>query len=106
MKSTEQYLAEILKHISKLRNGDEIPMDTMTFDAHLTEMFNSIDAAMFEMKESCSTTPSYFECECDENYIHLADTTCPKCGKEQSDCADARIRDVVDNFLSDDYLTK
>ncbi len=46
------------------------------------------------------TTPLYWDCECEKNYIHRKDSRpqeqqfCERCGMSASDCPDSRVTEV------------
>lgn len=47
------------------------------------------------------TTPLYWDCECEENYIHpKTETSCPICRTVASDQPDSLVDEVVD-YLQD-----
>lgn len=51
----------------------------------------------------CATTPDYWDCNCDENYIHKKTHTlfCDKCGAKEEDQPDSRINEVRKTILSE-----
>lgn len=45
--------------------------------------------------ENPETTPEYWDCECEEEYIHLAgQPCCTKCGAVREDCPDSRLAEI------------
>lgn len=41
------------------------------------------------------TTPDYWDCECETNYIHSkSETVCDKCGATREESPDARVEEV------------
>ena len=42
------------------------------------------------------TTPLFWDCECEENYIHsCTEETCPACGTTREEAPDARVNEVI-----------
>jgi hypothetical protein len=51
------------------------------------------------------TTPLYWDCECDDNYIHARDVShCTVCGSNSQEQPDSRINEVLaagfDSFIN------
>lgn len=45
--------------------------------------------------ENPETTPEYWDCECEEEYIHPAgQSCCTKCGAVREDCPDSRLAEI------------
>ena len=45
--------------------------------------------------ENPETTPEYWDCECEEEYIHPAgQPCCTKCGAVREDCPDSRLAEI------------
>ena len=65
------------------------------------------DEMLDNMNESCETTFEFWECECDDKFIHKHDEIeCLHCNSIKDESPDARLYDVVQNLLSDSYLSK
>ena len=42
------------------------------------------------------TTSLFWDCECEENYIHsFTEETCPACGATREEAPDARVNEVI-----------
>ena len=94
MKTSEQYLAQILKALHGVANTSFKSIEEQ--DAALTELFSMREDILAEMDNTCATTPNYWECECEDNYLNSTQTGhCLKCGGDSDNCSDARISDVV-----------
>jgi hypothetical protein len=47
------------------------------------------------------TTPLFWDCECEENYIHaLTEENCPACGATREDAPDTRVNEVFNHSIS------
>ncbi len=45
------------------------------------------------------TTEQYWDCECDEDYIHHAgQVECPKCGAVSFESPDAHVNEVIEQL--------
>jgi len=65
------------------------------------------DEMLDNMKESCETTFEFWECNCEDKYLHHHyETECPICKSIKDESPDARLYDVIENLLSDSYLKK
>jgi len=48
-----------------------------------------------EDNQGCMTTPAFWDCACQENYIHPRNESwCSRCGAKQEDRPDARLNEV------------
>jgi hypothetical protein len=48
------------------------------------------------LDQTLLTTPDYWDCECDENYIHFHQAErCPRCGAERDSQPDARVFELL-----------
>ena len=46
------------------------------------------------------TTPLFWDCECEENYIHaLIEENCPACGAAREEAPDARVHEVFSHSI-------
>jgi len=53
------------------------------------------------------TTPDYWDCECDDNYIHpKSEEKCEKCGKKPDEQPDSRVNEVEDMLAQKKILGK
>jgi hypothetical protein len=47
-------------------------------------------------RTSATTTPFFWDCECEDNYIHpKTETTCSICGVRHDEQPDARLQEVL-----------
>ena len=105
MKNAEQYLAHLM---AEMKNFQERTFNSIeeqdTALSHLLEVPAKI---LEEMHLNCTTTPNYWECDCDDKYIHDKDTAlmCFKCNSNEEDYADARLHDVLVNMRDGEYLS-
>jgi hypothetical protein len=103
MKTTEEYLAQIFKAMSEFQSRQFDNIESQ--DAALTELLGLPGKILSEMDEKCDTTPNYWECDCKDKYIHTQGSRyCHDCCSRESDSADARISDVVRNFMNNGNL--
>lgn len=66
-----------------------------------------VDEMLDNMNESCETTFEFWECECEDMFLHTHDEAeCPHCRSVKDESPDARLYDVIQNLLSDAYLSK
>lgn len=48
-----------------------------------------------DVTDDCMTTPAFWDCECEENYIHPRNISrCGRCGAKRDDQPDARLDEV------------
>ena len=46
------------------------------------------------------TTSLFWDCECEENYIHsFTEETCPACGATREEAPDARVNEVFNHSI-------
>ena len=105
MKNAEQYLASLMKAMQEFEHREFT--DAQSQDAALTELLKLPHAMLEEMHQNCITTPNYWECECEDKYIHDKDdaTMCFKCNSNEDDSPDARLHDVLVNMRDGEYLS-
>lgn len=105
MKNAEQYLA----HLMKAMAGFQARTFTSTEDqdAALTELLGVPVKMLEEMHGNCVTTPNYWECDCEDKYIHDKDASlmCFQCNSNEEDYPDARLHDVLVNIMNGEYLS-
>lgn len=84
MKTTEQYLAQLMKAMDVFEHTDFTSIESQ--DVALTELLKLPSQMRAEMRKDCVTTPRYWDCECEKNYIHsikdtdmISEMTCNKC---------------------------
>ena len=55
---------------------------------------------MIEVMTDMSLTDQYWDCLCDENYIHSAksDSECPSCGAHWDTSPNSRVEEVLNNI--------
>lgn len=105
MKNAEQYLAKLMKAMQDFQARQFT--NTEDRNAALTELLNLPAKIMEETHQNGVTTPNYWECECDDKYIHSKegnDLMCFKCNSNEEDQADARLHDVLHNMINGEYL--
>ncbi len=75
--------------------GDQIT-ESIRDRISLGEYMISGNSVTFELKKEIITDPRYWDCECENYYIHAkADRlTCPECAACESDSPDARLDEV------------
>lgn len=105
MKNAEQYLAELMKAMQDFEHREFT--DAQSQDAALTELLKRPYTMLEEMHQENVTTPNYWECECDDKYIHDKDvaTMCFQCNSNEEDYPDARLHDVIVNMRDGEYLS-
>lgn len=48
-----------------------------------------------DVTDDCMTTPAFWDCECEENYIHPRNESwCSRCGAKRDDQPDARLNEA------------
>lgn len=107
MKNAEQYLASLMKAMQNFKETQFTSAENQ--DAALTELLELPDQMLAGMHQNCVTTPTYWECDCDDKYIHEKKGTdeehCDICGSYEEDHADARLHDVLVNLRDGEYLS-
>jgi len=57
---------------------------------------HSLSLRVAGLTESILTTPDYWDCECDERYIHFHQAeSCPRCGAHRDSQPDSRVLEVL-----------
>lgn len=104
MKNAEQYLAELMKAMQDFEHREFT--DAQSQDAALTELLKRPHTMLEEMHQENVTTPNYWECDCEDKYLHAKDENemCFKCNSNEEDQADARLHDVLHNMINGEYL--
>lgn len=104
MKNAEQYLAKLMKAMQDFQARQFT--STEDRNAALTELLNLPAKIMEETHQNCVTTPNYWECDCEDKYLHDKDENemCFKCNSNEEDQADARLHDVLHNMINGEYL--
>lgn len=74
-------------------------------DEHFIRELKGWEAVVYAIKqevlgndvEGCETTPIFWDCECEKDYIQVASERghCPKCGSHDSRQPDSRIAEVL-----------
>lgn len=105
MKNAEQYLAHLMAEMKYFQ--ERTFNSTEDQDAALSQLLGIPEKILQEMHQNCITTPNYWECECDDKYIHDKDdaTMCFKCNSNEEDYPDARLHDVLVNMRDGEYLS-
>lgn len=94
MKTSEQYLAQILKAMRDFQHTEFKSIEEQ--DAALTALLSMREEMLANMDNTCVTTPNYWECDCKDNYLNSSQTGyCHECQSDSDKCPDARISDVV-----------
>ena len=110
MKTTEEYLARILKEMEAFQHTKFTSTEAQ--DAALTSLLGMRERILSEMKENCVTTPNYWECDCKDVYLHPKTeghpdaTICIDCDVTHDQASDAILYDVLQNLMKEEYLTK
>lgn len=104
MKNAEQYLADLMKAMQEFEHREFT--DALSQDAALCELLKLPYKIMEETHQNCVTTPNYWECDCEDKYLHDKDENemCFKCNSNEEDQADARLHDVLHNMINGEYL--
>lgn len=56
---------------------------------------------------SCTTTPWFWECDCDKNHIHdFSELQCKSCGVLKCDAPDARLAEVMLLLIEDSGVSR
>jgi hypothetical protein len=107
MENAEQYLASLMKAMQEFEHREFT--DAQSQDAALTELLKLPRTMLEEMHQNCITTPNYWECDCDDEYIHekvgANAEHCNECDSDEEDHADARLHDVLVNLRDGAYLS-
>ncbi len=107
MKNAEQYLADLMKAMQEFEYREFT--DALSQDAALCELLKLPHKMLEEMHQENVTTPNYWECDCDDEYIHekvgATEEHCVKCDSYEEDHADARLHDVLVNLRDGAYLS-
>lgn len=107
MKNAERYLADLMKAMQEFEHREFT--DALSQDAALCELLKLPHKMLEEMHQNCTTTPNYWECDCDDKYIHSKednDMMCFKCNSNEEDYPDARLHDVLVNMRDGEYLSQ
>lgn len=110
IQNAETYLASLITKMRTFR--DTTFTSTEQQDAALTELLAVPDAMLGQMEKDCETSDSYWECACEDQYIHIKEgsgsecNVCSVCDVEEEDASDARLVDVIRNLMGGGYLTK
>lgn len=107
MKNAEQYLAHLMSEMKYFQERTFNSIEDQ--DAALSQLLGVPAKILEEMHQNCITTPNYWECECDDKYIHekvgATEEHCVKCDSYEEDHADARLHDVLVNLRDGAYLS-
>lgn len=101
MKTTEQYLAQLMKAMDVFEHTDFTCIGSQ--DAALTELLKLPSQMRAEMRKDCVTSPGYWDCKCEKNYIHsVNDLTCSKCNVQSiDDLPDSHLVEVLSEMISE-----
>lgn len=105
--NAEKYLANLMKAMKDFKETQFASAENQ--DAALTELLELPGQMLAEMHQNCITTPNYWECDCDDEYIHekvgANAEHCNECDSDEDDHADARLHDVLVNLRDGAYLS-
>ncbi len=107
MKNAEQYLAHLMSEMKYFQERTFNSIEDQ--DAALSQLLGVPAKILEEMHQNCITTPNYWECDCDDKYIHSKednDMMCFKCNSNEEDYPDARLHDVLVNMRDGEYLSQ
>ena len=77
------------------------------FEEKCREALEEVHKNVHDSDNPCETTPYYWDCECEENYIHFKhdEFKCEKCGTFHDEQPDSRINEVKAMLLKRDKVT-
>lgn len=74
------------------------------FDAGFSEMMSVKDSILHELSTECVTIPTYWDCECEKDFIHpKTEKICIKCNCSEDTQPDSRLNEVVAHLWYENF---